>query len=41
MQSLSGSRWTTTRKEIEYGMTKCDVLKISDNEVEFLFNHRL
>ncbi|MBQ1311683.1 MAG: carbohydrate kinase [Blautia sp.] len=26
------------RKEIEYGLTKCDVLKISDNEVEFLFN---
>ena len=26
------------RKEIEYGMTKCDVLKISDNEVEFLFD---
>ncbi len=25
------------RTEIEYGMTKCDVLKISDNEVEFLF----
>lgn len=25
------------RKEIEYGMTKCDMLKISDNEVEFLF----
>ena len=25
------------RVEIEYGMTKCDVLKISDNEVEFLF----
>lgn len=25
------------RKEIEYGMMKCDVLKISDNEVEFLF----
>lgn len=25
------------RKEIEYGMTKCDVLKISDNEVEFMF----
>lgn len=25
------------RQEIEYGMTKCDVLKISDNEVEFLF----
>lgn len=24
------------RREIEYGMTKCDVLKISDNEVEFL-----
>lgn len=26
------------RKGIEYGMTKCDVLKISDNEVEFLFD---
>lgn len=26
------------RKEIEYGMTKCDVLKVSDNEVEFLFD---
>lgn len=25
------------RKEIEYGLGKCDVLKISDNEVEFLF----
>lgn len=25
------------RVEIEYGMSKCDVLKISDNEVEFLF----
>ena len=25
------------RVEIEYGLTKCDVLKISDNEVEFLF----
>lgn len=25
------------KTEIEYGMTKCDVLKISDNEVEFLF----
>ena len=25
------------RKEIEYGLSKCDVLKISDNEVEFLF----
>ena len=24
-------------REIEYGMGKCDVLKISDNEVEFLF----
>lgn len=22
--------------EIEYGMSKCDVLKISDNEVEFM-----
>lgn len=26
------------RKEIEYGLTKCDILKISDNEVEFLFD---
>ena len=26
------------RKEIEYGMERCDVLKISDNEVEFLFD---
>lgn len=25
------------RTEMEYGMTKCDILKISDNEVEFLF----
>lgn len=25
------------KAEIEYGMTKCDVLKISDNEIEFLF----
>lgn len=25
------------RREIEYGMGKCDVLKISDNEIEFLF----
>lgn len=25
------------RAEIEYGMARCDVLKISDNEVEFLF----
>ena len=24
--------------EIEYGLSKCDVLKISDNEVEFLFD---
>lgn len=26
------------RREIEYGLSKCDVLKISDNEVEFLFD---
>ena len=26
------------RVEIEYGLTKCDVLKISDNDVEFLFD---
>ena len=25
------------RDEIEYGLGKCDILKISDNEVEFLF----
>nr|WP_294527402.1 carbohydrate kinase [uncultured Blautia sp.] len=25
------------KREIVYGLTKCDVLKISDNEVEFLF----
>ncbi len=25
------------RAEIEYGLSKCDILKISDNEVEFLF----
>lgn len=26
------------RREIEYGLARCDVLKISDNEVEFLYN---
>ncbi|MCQ4772749.1 carbohydrate kinase [Lachnospiraceae bacterium OF09-6] len=26
------------KKEIEYGLGKCDILKISDNEVEFLFD---
>ena len=33
--------WKTledARREIEYGLERCDVLKISDNEVEFLFN---
>ncbi len=33
--------WKTlddARVEIEYGLSKCDVLKISDNEVEFLFD---
>lgn len=32
--------WTSlddAKREIEYGLGKCDVLKISDNEVEFLF----
>ncbi len=24
------------RKEIEYGLSKCDILKISDNEIEFM-----
>lgn len=24
------------RKEIEYGLSKCDILKISDNELEFM-----
>lgn len=31
--------WKTlddARREIEYGLTKCNILKISDNEVEFL-----
>lgn len=26
------------RTEIEYGLSKCDILKISDNEIEFLFH---
>ena len=29
------------RKEIEYGMERCDVLKISDNEVEFLLTQQI
>ena len=24
------------KKEIEYGLSKCDILKISDNEIEFM-----
>ena len=39
--NLRESLWESledARKEIEYGLTKCDVLKISDNEVEFLFD---
>ncbi len=31
--------WNTledARKEIEYGLSKCDILKISDNELEFM-----
>lgn len=31
--------WSTledARKEIEYGLSKCDILKISDNELEFM-----
>ncbi len=27
------------KKEIEYGLSKCNILKISDNEIEFLFGH--
>lgn len=27
------------KKEIEYGLSKCNILKISDNEIEFLLNH--
>ena len=27
------------KTEIEYGFSKCNLLKISDNEVEFLFGH--
>ncbi len=34
----SGNPLEDARVEIEYGLTKCDVLKISDNEVEFLFD---
>ena len=30
------------KAEIEYGLSKCDILKISDNEVEFFVrNHGL
>ena len=42
--ALAANRFKTVanaadaRKEIEYGMERCDVLKISDNEVEFLFD---
>lgn len=31
------NRLEDARREIEYGLSKCDILKISDNEVEFLF----
>lgn len=37
--NLRPSLWNTledARKEIEYGLSKADILKISDNEVEFL-----
>lgn len=37
--NLRESLWDSldhAKAEIEYGMTKCDILKISDNEVEFL-----
>ncbi len=27
------------RREIEYGLSKCNILKISDNEVEFILGH--
>lgn len=27
------------RAEIEYGFSKCNILKISDNEIEFMFGH--
>lgn len=27
------------KKEIEYGLSKCNILKISDNEIEFLLGH--
>lgn len=27
------------KKEIEYGLSKCNILKISDNEIEFILGH--
>ena len=32
-----GNTLDDAKAEIEYGLGKCDILKISDNEVEFLF----
>lgn len=29
------------KAEIEYGLSKCDILKISDNEVEFLLEQQI
>lgn len=37
--NLRESLWESledARKEIEYGLSKCDILKISDNEMEFM-----
>ena len=39
-QTLRPPLWKSlddAKAEIEYGLGKCDILKISDNEVEFLF----
>ena len=36
MQSSLQKTPDDAKVEIEYGMSKCDVLKISDNEVEFM-----
>lgn len=31
-----GTAWTGHGEEIDFGLSQCDVLKISDNEIEFM-----
>ena len=41
--NLRESLWESlddAKREIEYGLSKCDILKISDNELEFVTNTR-